>query len=131
MLPGALEGVRVLEFSEAIAAPLAGMLLGDLGADVIKIEPRGGESGRLIVPSAHGENRGFLAFNRNKRGIAVDLKTPEGQAIVQRLVPTVDVVIVTLLLHADDQIFRPANGFDHDEAGIHRCVPITALDFKA
>jgi formyl-CoA transferase len=93
-VPGALEGVRVLEFSEMIAAPLAGMLLGDLGADVIKVEPPGGESWRLMAQFAPGESRAFIALNRNKRGIALDLKTPEGQAVVHRLVPTVDVVIV-------------------------------------
>ncbi|HXQ18849.1 MAG TPA: CoA transferase [Acidimicrobiales bacterium] len=93
-MPGAMEGIRVLEFSEMIAAPLAGMLLGDLGADVIKVEPPGGESWRLMAQFAPGESRSFIALNRNKRGIALDLKTPEGQAVVHRLVPTVDVVIV-------------------------------------
>jgi crotonobetainyl-CoA:carnitine CoA-transferase CaiB-like acyl-CoA transferase len=92
--PGALDGVRVLELSELIAAPLGGMLLGDMGADVIKVEPPGGESGRLTVRSAMTETRGFMALNRNKRALAVDLKTAEGREVVHRLVPTVDVVIV-------------------------------------
>jgi formyl-CoA transferase len=91
--PGALEGVRVLEFSEAIAAPLSGMLLGDMGADVIKVEPPAGESGRHVVQSA-ADSRGFLALNRNKRAIAIDLKSPVGQAVIHRLVSTVDVVII-------------------------------------
>jgi formyl-CoA transferase len=92
-LPGALDGIRILEFSEAIAAPLGGMLLGDMGADVIKVEPPAGESGRHVVQSA-ADSRGFLALNRNKRAIAIDLKDPEGQAVIHRLVPTIDVVIV-------------------------------------
>jgi crotonobetainyl-CoA:carnitine CoA-transferase CaiB-like acyl-CoA transferase len=92
-MPGALEGVRVLEFSEAIAGPLAGMLLGDMGADIIKVEPPGGESGRHVVQSA-ADSRGFLALNRNKRDLSIDLKSEEGQAIIHRLVPTVDVVLV-------------------------------------
>ena len=92
-MPGALEGVRVLEFSEAIAGPLAGMMLGDMGADVIKVEPPGGESGRHVVQSA-ADSRGFLALNRNKRDLSIDLKSAEGQAIIHRLAPTVDVVLV-------------------------------------
>lgn len=91
--PGALAGVRVLEISEFIAGPLAGMLLGDLGADVVKIEPPGGEAGRFVVRS-NDDCRGFLAVNRSKRAIAVDLKNTEGQSVVHRLVSTADVVIV-------------------------------------
>jgi formyl-CoA transferase len=114
-MPGALEGIRVLEFSEMIAAPLAGMLLGDLGADVIKVEPPGGESWRLMAQFAPGESRAFIALNRNKRAIALDLKTPEGQAVVHRLVPTVDVVIVNYrpdtaaTLHIDYETLAPLN----------------------
>ncbi len=93
MSPGALDGVRVLEFTEAIAGPLAGMLLSDMGADVIKVEPPTGESGRHVVQST-ADSRGFLALNRNKRDIAIDLKSNEGQAVIHRLVATVDVVIV-------------------------------------
>src|SRR5439155_12007464 len=93
-MPGPLEGVRVLEFSEMIAAPFAGMHLGDLGADVIKVEPPGGEPWRLTNPFAPTESRVFLALNRSKRGMAIDLKTAQGQEIVHRLVPSMDVVIV-------------------------------------
>jgi crotonobetainyl-CoA:carnitine CoA-transferase CaiB-like acyl-CoA transferase len=113
--PGALEGVRVLEFSELIAAPLAGMLLGDMGADVIKVEPREGESARLTVRTSVAESRGFMAVNRSKRGMAIDLKTPEARAIVHRLVATVDVVIVNyrpetaLTLGIDYETLEPLN----------------------
>jgi crotonobetainyl-CoA:carnitine CoA-transferase CaiB-like acyl-CoA transferase len=93
-MPGALDGVRILEFSEMIAAPFAGMHLGDLGADIIKVEPPGGEPWRLTLPFAPNESRAFMALNRNKRDIAIDLKTPEGQQVVHRLVPDVDVVLV-------------------------------------
>ena len=62
-MPGPLEGVRVLEFSEMIAAPFAGMHLGDLGADVIKVEPPGGEPWRLTNPFAPTESRVFLAVD--------------------------------------------------------------------
>jgi formyl-CoA transferase len=70
------------------------MHLGDLGADIIKVEPPAGESWRLSAPFAPTESRTFLALNRNKRDLAIDLKTPEGQAVVHRLVPSMDVVIV-------------------------------------
>lgn len=93
-MAGALEGVKVLEFSEMIAAPFAGMHLGDLGADIIKVEPTTGESWRLFAQFAPTESRTYLALNRNKRCLAIDLKTKEGQAVVHRLVPAMDVVIV-------------------------------------
>ena len=94
MKPGALDGVKVLEFSEMIAAPFAGLHLGDLGADIIKVEPPTGESWRLSGPFAPTESRVFLALNRNKRDLAVDLKTEAGREIVHRLVPSMDVVLV-------------------------------------
>jgi len=91
---GALDGVKVLEFSEMIAAPFAGMHLGDLGADVLKVEPPEGDPWRHSLEFAPNESRTFLSLNRNKRGIVLDLKQPEAQEVVRRLVPTMDVVIV-------------------------------------
>jgi crotonobetainyl-CoA:carnitine CoA-transferase CaiB-like acyl-CoA transferase len=111
---GALSGVRVLEISENIAGPLAATLLGDMGADVIKVEPPGGESGRFVVQSTV-DCRGFLAVNRNKRAIAIDLKAPEGRAVVHRLASTADVVIVNYrpstaaALGIDYETLRPGN----------------------
>ena len=93
-MPGALDGVRVLEFSEMIAAPFAGMHLGDLGADVIKVEPPEGDPWRHSLSSRPNESRTFLALNRNKRGLALDLKRPEAQAVVHRIVTHMDVVVV-------------------------------------
>ena len=90
----ALEGIKVLEFSEMIAAPFAGMHLGDLGADVIKVEPPEGDPWRRSVEFAPNESRPFLSLNRNKRGLTLDLKRPEAQEVVHRLVPEMDVVIV-------------------------------------
>ena len=93
-MPGPLDGIRVLEFSLVVAGPMSGVLLSDLGADVIKVEPPGGESlrqARAIVPD---ESKAFQTFNRGKRGIVVDLQQPEGRAVIHRLVPTVDVVVV-------------------------------------
>ncbi len=89
--PLPLEGVRVLEFCHTIMGPSAGMLLADLGADVIKIEsaPEGDNTRRL-----QGFASGFFfAFNRNKRSLAVDLKSPDGRDLVYRLVTDTDVVL--------------------------------------
>jgi crotonobetainyl-CoA:carnitine CoA-transferase CaiB-like acyl-CoA transferase len=91
-----LEGYRVLDLSIAMAGPLATMRLGDLGADVIKIEPTTGEWQRHVsAGGAIGKevNASFLSLNRNKRSLAVDLKSAEGRALLARLVSTADVVL--------------------------------------
>jgi crotonobetainyl-CoA:carnitine CoA-transferase CaiB-like acyl-CoA transferase len=89
-----LEGVRVVDLSRVLAGPFCGALLGDLGADVIKIEePQGGDESRTWPPHQDGEAAGYLVNNRNKRGISVDLKSPEGVDIVRRLVRDADVLI--------------------------------------
>jgi formyl-CoA transferase len=91
---GPLTGVRVLDFSEIIAGPMCSMLLSDMGADVIKIEPPDGESWRLQAQFMPAESKGFMSLNRGKRGLAVDLKTEQGRAIVHTLAGTADVVVV-------------------------------------
>jgi crotonobetainyl-CoA:carnitine CoA-transferase CaiB-like acyl-CoA transferase len=88
MLP--LAGIRVLEFCHAIMGPSAGLILADLGADVIKVEPVGGDSTRRLPGFAAGF---FGTFNRNKRSVALDLKSDEGRALLHRLVATADVAI--------------------------------------
>ena len=76
-----LTGIRVLDFSKVLAGPLCGQWLGDLGADVIKIEPPGtGDDTRGWPPFRGGEGAVFLSANRNKRSLALGLKTPAGQA---------------------------------------------------
>lgn len=92
--PGPLAGVRVLEFSEIIAAPFCGMLLSDMGADVIKVEPPGGEPWRDYQPLGLRESRGYISLNRGKRAVTLDLLRPEGQAIAHKLAERADVVIV-------------------------------------
>jgi crotonobetainyl-CoA:carnitine CoA-transferase CaiB-like acyl-CoA transferase len=89
-----LDGIRVVDLSRVIAGPWCGALLGDLGADVIKVEDVGpGDESRTWPPHKDGEAAAYLLFNRNKRGIALDLKTPEAVEVVKRLVKTADVVI--------------------------------------
>ncbi|MDE0811402.1 MAG: CoA transferase, partial [Alphaproteobacteria bacterium] len=86
-----LEGLRVLEFSHTVMGPTAGLLFAELGADVIKVEPapEGDRTRRL-----GGFGAGFFAgFNRNKRSLAIDLKSEEGQAALHRLVPGTDIVL--------------------------------------
>src|SRR6202163_2006233 len=85
-----LAGIRVLELCHTIMGPTAGLILADLGADVIKVEPANGDSTRRLLGFAAGF---FSAFNRNKRSIAVDLKSDEGRALLYRLAATADVVL--------------------------------------
>ena len=93
-MDGPLDGVKVLEFSEIIAAPFAGMLLSDMGADVIKVEPPWGEAWRLIRQFIPLESRTFMAVNRGKRSLPLDLSHPEGLEVVHKLLPETDVAIV-------------------------------------
>lgn len=90
----ALDGIRVLDLSRVLAGPYCGALLADMGADVVKIEDteRGDES-RAWLPAKQGQSAAFLANNRNKRGIALNLKTKDGVAIVKRLASNADVLI--------------------------------------
>ena len=85
-----LAGVRVIEFTHMVMGPAAGLILADLGADVIKIEPVDGDSTRHLPGSGSGY---FPMYNRNKRSLCVDLKAPDGLAAVQRLIATADVLI--------------------------------------
>lgn len=83
------EGIRVVEFTHMVMGPTCGMILADLGAEVIKVEPIDGDKTRKLLGSGAGF---FPMFNRNKKSIAVDMKTPEGIAVVKNLVATADVV---------------------------------------
>jgi formyl-CoA transferase/CoA:oxalate CoA-transferase len=93
-MPGALDGVKIVDLSNWIAGPFGTMLLGDLGADIIKVESPSGDGCRALGPPFQkGESHFFMGVNRNKRGIIVDLKTPEGQDVVRGLVRQCDVVV--------------------------------------
>jgi crotonobetainyl-CoA:carnitine CoA-transferase CaiB-like acyl-CoA transferase len=93
----ALDGLIVLDASQLIAGPLAALYLADLGADVIKIEPPEGDKGRILgpVPVDEGRTTTFIAVNRNKRSVVLDLKTPNGQASLQTLLRRADIVITS------------------------------------
>src|SRR5882724_10004280 len=89
-----LDGIRVIDLSRVIAGPWCGALLADLGADVIKVEDTGpGDESRTWPPHKDGEAAAYLLFNRNKRGIALDLKQPEAVDVVKTLVRSSDVLI--------------------------------------
>ena len=91
---GPLAGLKVIELSHVMAGPTCGLMLADMGADVIKVEkiPGGDDTRRSIPPSIHGESAAYLMMNRNKRGVAVDLKTEGGKQVLRRLLADADVV---------------------------------------
>jgi crotonobetainyl-CoA:carnitine CoA-transferase CaiB-like acyl-CoA transferase len=92
---GPLDGVKVVELAHIMAGPVCGLMLADLGADVIKVEkvPGGDDTRRMTPPEIAGESAAFMMMNRNKRGVAVDLKTEGGAAVLRRLLERADVVI--------------------------------------
>ena len=91
---GPLDGVKVVEFTEIIAGPFAGMLLSDMGAEVIKVEPPWGDPWRGTQPISPTESRVFIAYNRGKRSITLDLTTDAAADVLARLIPQMDVAIV-------------------------------------
>ena len=92
--PRALEGLRVLDQTQVMAGPFCTMLLADMGADVVKLEAPGGEATRAMdLEAAPGVSAPFLAVNRNKRSLVLDLKRAEGIAILKKLVATADVLV--------------------------------------
>ena len=92
---GPLAGVTVIELAHIMAGPVCGLMLADMGAEVIKVEkvPGGDDTRRAVPPDIGGEAAAFMMMNRNKRGIAVDLKQEGGKAVVRRLLAAADVVI--------------------------------------
>ena len=87
---GPLRGLQVLEFSHTVMGPCAGLLLADLGADVIKVEPPGGDKTRQLTGFASGF---FATFNRNKRSVVIDLKSDDGRQLIHKLVSGADIVL--------------------------------------
>ena len=92
---GPLNDLKVIELSHILAGPACSMLLADMGADVIKVErmPDGDDSRRMVPPTIANESSAFLIMNRNKRGIAVDLRTEAGRGILSRLLKKADVLL--------------------------------------
>lgn len=88
-----LSGVRVVDFTHMRAGPMCTMMLGDMGAEVIKIEPPSGDGARLFGRTVNGEGIDFLSVNRNKRSVVLDLKAEEGRAAALELIATADVLV--------------------------------------
>lgn len=124
---GPLAGVRVLDLTAVVLGPMATQILGDYGADVIKLEPPEGD---LMRDNGVSRKRGmssiFLAINRNKRSLAIDLKQPAGVAVVKRLLPTVDVLVHNMRIAA---IERLGLGYDACAAVNPRLVYCVATGF--
>ncbi len=97
-MPGPLDGFRIIDLTAMVSGPMATMLLGDQGADVIKVEPPGGDLNRRLGKTRNGVTAIFLTSNRNKRSIVIDLKTSKGRALLAELVATADAFV---------QNFRP------------------------
>ncbi|SVC60088.1 uncharacterized protein METZ01_LOCUS312942, partial [marine metagenome] len=93
-MAGPLSGVKILEFSQIIAAPFSGMLLADMGADVIKVEHPDGEPWRLNQQIVPKESKSFISLNRGKRSLPLDMTQPQALKIVHQLLPEVDVVLI-------------------------------------
>lgn len=102
-----LSGIKVLDLSRFVAGPHAAMLMGDMGADVVKVEGLGGEPSRRLAPLIQGESTYFMALNRSKRGLALDLRSPAGRELLGDLIQQADILI---------ENFRPGTlaemGFD-------------------
>src|SRR6267378_7893245 len=91
-----LKGIKVLDFSKVLAGPLCAQYMADMGAEVIKVEPlEHGDDTRLWPPFRQGEGTVFLAANRGKRSIALDLKSPKGREVCARLLKSCDVALET------------------------------------
>jgi crotonobetainyl-CoA:carnitine CoA-transferase CaiB-like acyl-CoA transferase len=89
---GPLSGVRILDFTHVLSGAFASQILGDMGADIIKVEPPGGEAIRRSGPPFQGgESAYFVSYNRNKRSLVLDLKQPRGLDVARRLLPRMDV----------------------------------------
>jgi CoA:oxalate CoA-transferase len=108
-MPGCLDGIRVLELARFQAGPRGGMLLSDLGAEVIKIEPPGGEETRKHPPLVRGQSVYFSVYNRGKKSVCLDLRNAQGNEVFAALVAKADIVL---------ENFRPgvmrAMGFDYE-----------------
>ncbi|TAJ32939.1 MAG: CoA transferase [Reyranella sp.] len=119
MLP--LSGVRVVEFCQVLAGPYCGMLLADLGAEVIKVEPPDGDMMRQWPPISDGYSENFASINRNKRSVVLDLKNPEHKAAARKLVLSADVVLENNRPGVMDRLGLGYESFRAEKPGLVYC----------
>lgn len=112
---GPLQGLRVLDVSTMMAGPYAGTLMGDLGADVIKVESHYGDESRHLGPARDGERSAYLSLNRSKRSLCIDLRRDEAQEVFGRLVRSSDVLVTNVREPALSKL-----RLDYDSVKAHR-----------
>ena len=119
---GPLAGMKVIELAHIMAGPVCGLMLADMGADVIKVEkPDGDDSRRFVPPAIKGESAAYMMMNRNKRGVALNLKEPQGVAALHRLLKEADVVIENYRMGTMERL-----GLGYEDLG--EAVPFTPDD---
>ncbi len=121
---GPLAGMKVIELAHIMAGPVCGLMLADMGADVIKVEkiPGGDDSRRFLPPDIQGEPAAFMMMNRNKRGIAVNLKTEGGKTVLRRLLKTTDVLIENYRLGTMEKLGLGYESLKADNPGLVYCA---------
>ena len=121
---GPLSGVKVIELAHIMAGPTCGLMLADMGADVIKVEkvPGGDDSRRFLPPDIDGESAAFMMMNRNKRGIAVNLKEDGGKEVLKRLLKTADVVIENYRIDTMDRLGLGYDDLKKENPGLIYCA---------
>ena len=121
---GPLTGLKVIELAHIMAGPACGLMLADMGADVIKVEkvPGGDDSRRFLPPDIDGESAAFMMMNRNKRGIAVNLKEPGGKKVIKRLFKTADVVIENYRIDTMDKLGLGYDDLIKENPGLIYCA---------
>ncbi len=103
--PGPLSGMRVIELAHIMAGPVCGLMLADMGADVIKVEkPTGDDTRRFVPPDIGGEAAAYMMMNRNKRGISLNLKDPDAVAVLRTLLADADVVVENFRMGAMEKL---------------------------
>ena len=122
-----LSGIRVIDITSIVLGPFAGQVLADLGAEVIKVEPPEGELARTVHPaSPAGMSAMFINNNRNKKSVAVDLKSAEGKEVLRRLIASADVLLHNMRV---DAITRLGFGFEAVKALNPRIIYCSAIGF--
>ena len=121
---GPLKDMKVIELAHIMAGPTCGLMLADMGADVIKVEkiPGGDDSRRFVPPEIDGEAASFMMMNRNKRGIAINLKEKDGKEVIKKLLKTADVVIENYRMDTMDNLGLGYDELKIDNPGLIYCA---------